>query len=743
MKKYKLLLLVLCVNLLSVNAQIDPFKNYTYLKSSGKIPQNFLTLTTEKFYKDLKNNQNKELDKDFFLSTRFFLDEILLSGNVLFNDPLSNYVNKVAKYLLRKNKDLFNKLQFYVLKSNTVNAFSTDQGILFITTGLLSQLENEAQLAFVLGHEIAHYTEKHVRNGYVDKQQIIKGKGDYKGLSYSEKIDELNVYSKDNEFEADKIGVEFYLNSEYDLEEIYSAMGVLLYSYLPFEEIQFDTAFFNTEILNVPGIAFPDSIKEITTEEDFDDDLSTHPNVRKRMDAIFDVIGDKKSRGNLKYKISEEEFKKVRNLARFESVNIDLANRNYVDALYSIFLLQRNFEDNKFLEFSKAKALYGLAKYKNHNRYYEVIRKPKKTEGEMYKLATFFKKITKKQLNVLAYRHIYDLSLKYKDDPLIKKYERSMMKEFALYSTIKKDELIATDFKTYNDSITKLKQSFDIQDSIRKIDESDLSKYKKIRLKKELRKLEGSEEKVIDDNYYKTGLADVVTTGKLLKDIDYYKAEKELEDQKEEDMANKNKRDREKQYLGINKIVVFNPYLADYGLKDEVRDVKSENQKVQLNKMFSKNYSKLDMETYLVDSKSLTVNDVDKYNEIGILNTWINEIIEHDELEMLSSSNDKVKPIQEKYGTEHFLFPGLIKYKDRNEFTMMHLYGILFFYTAPIAIADLLIIHNHFEMFAISINSENDSIEYFQGDQVQLKANNLVMEAYIYNILYNLNKTKK
>lgn len=744
MKKNKILLLLfICVNLLNVNAQVDPFKNYTYLKSSGKIPQEFLTLTTDKFNKDLKNNQNNDLDKDFFLSTRFFLDEILLSGNVLFKDPLSKYVNKVAKYVLRKNKNLYNELQFYVLKSNTVNAFSTDQGIVFVTTGLLSQLENEAQLAFILGHEIAHYTEKHVRNGYVDKQQIINGKGDYKGLSYSEKIDELSVYSKENEFEADKIGVEFFLNTEYDLEETYAAMGVLLYSYLPFEEIQFDTTFFNTDILYIPKQAFPDTIKEITKEEDFDDDLRTHPNLRKRMDAIFDVIGEKKSRGNLKFKISEDEFNKVRNLARFESVNIDLANRNYVDALYSIFLLQRHFKDNKFLDFSKAKALYGLAKYKNHHRYNEVIRKPKKTEGEMYTLAVFFKSISKKQLNVLAYRHIYDLSVKYKDDPLIQKYERSMMKEFALNSTIEKSDLIAVDYKTYNDSIAKLKQNIDFQDSIRKIDESDLSKYKKIKLKKELRKLENTDEKVVDKNYYKTGLSDLVTIGKLLKDIDYFKAEKELEDQKEEEESNKKLKDREKQYLGIKKIVVFNPYVADYGLKDDVKGVKSEKQKVQLNKMFSKNYRKLDMETYLVDSKLLTINDVDKYNEIGILNSWINEVIEHDEIEMLSSLNDKVKPIQKKYGTEHFLFPGLIKFKDRHEFTMMHLYGILFFYTAPFAIADLLIIHNYFEMFAVSINSENDSIEYFQGDQIQLKANNLVMEAYIYNILYNLNKANK
>ena len=741
MKKQLLFLIIFCCFNVINFAQKDHFNNFTTLKSSGKIPQEFLILSTDKYQQDVDQNQNKDLDKDFFLSTRFVIDELLLSGEVLFNEPLSNYVNKVAKYVLRREKNLYKSLQFYVLKSNTVNAFSTDQGIIFITTGLLSQLDNEAQLAFIIGHEVAHYTEKHVRNSYVDKQIISKGKGKYKGLSYNDRLNELSNYSKDNELEADKIGVDFFLNTQYDIEEVYEALGVLLYSYLPFEDIKFDTNYFNTSILNIPSTAFPDTINPITKEENFDDELSTHPNIKKRMDAIFDAVGEKTSKGNLKFKISEQDFYTVRNLARFESINIYLANRNYVDALYNTFLLQKTFKNNKYLEFSKIKALYGLAKYKNHHRYNEVVRKPKKTEGELYTLAVFIKELSKKQINVIAYRHIYDLSQKYPSDQLIKKYERDMLKELALYSTIKPEELIATNFKTYNDSIQSLLKDFDIQDSIAKIESSDLSKYRKIKLKKELQKLEKEGTSTLTNNdYYKTGLSDLVTKGKIKSEIEYFIAQKEIEE-KEEEAQNK-KKQKDETPLGIKKLVVVDPYLADYGLKDDVKKVKSEKQKIAVNEIYSNQHNKLDLDVKIVDSKTLTANDVEKYNEIGILYNWVNEIIEHDEIEMISSLNDKVQPIKQKYNTEHFLFSGLIKYKTRNEFTMMHLYGILLFYTAPIAIADLLVIHNYFEMFAISINSDTDKVEYTQIEDVNIKARTLVMQAYIYNVLYNLNRTK-
>jgi beta-barrel assembly-enhancing protease len=100
---------------------------------------------------------------------------MLRSGYVLFNDPLSEYVSAVADNLLKEDANLRKKLNFYVLRSSDVNAFATDQGAVLVTTGLLSQIENEAQLAFVLAHEITHFQRKHTLNLFMEVDRIDRG----------------------------------------------------------------------------------------------------------------------------------------------------------------------------------------------------------------------------------------------------------------------------------------------------------------------------------------------------------------------------------------------------------------------------------------------------------------------------------------------------------------------------------------------------------------------------------------
>lgn len=56
---------------------------------------------------------------------------------------------------------------FGVLENDTPNAFSTPGGYVFVTTGLLKKMTNEAQLAGVLGHEISHVVHKHMLSRYV------------------------------------------------------------------------------------------------------------------------------------------------------------------------------------------------------------------------------------------------------------------------------------------------------------------------------------------------------------------------------------------------------------------------------------------------------------------------------------------------------------------------------------------------------------------------------------------------
>lgn len=717
---------------------------FTSLRCGGQIPKDFTTHSSRKYETDFEQNKDKNLDKDFFLSTRFLFDELLLSGQILFNEPVSNYVNKIADYVLAGNKELREELRFYVLRTNTPNAYSTDQGIILLTTGLIAQMESEAQLAYILCHEISHYTEKHVRNEYIETQRVSRGR--YDRTPYGLQLDKISDYSKDLELEADRVGIELFLKTSYDVNEIFAAFEVLYYTYLPFDDIRFDTNFFSTEHMMVPGTLFPDTINRITEEMDADDQGSTHPNIQKRIDAAMDIVGDRSTKGKNRFMVSEESFYECQQVCRFESVNLALSEREYADALYMTYLLQQKNKDNRFLDLCLVKSLYGLVKYKNHNRFSEVTEKPSSIEGESYTLHLFLKNVSKAQLNVIAFRHIYDMSKKYAGDPVFQEYMMDTKKELAINSGITVSDFKSQNMQTYLEETASTVALFDIDDSIRKIDESDLSKYEKIRMKKKLEELRtGSQSTNVSTEFHLFALHDLIANEGLAEDLRKIKTDHDAQLAEEQRLREESTISfgTKTQHLGIDKLVVVNPIYENYKLNKNQNHLKSESKKISVSDMYARSYNKLDLETELVDSKNLTAGDVDEYNDLGLLIRWIGEMAEHDDIDMITSSHDQVMVLTEKYGTTHFLFSGIFGYKSRSEMTTAHWYGIMFFYTIPIVLIDLMIVHNYFELVALSIDAKEDEIEFSQVSEVNLKGIDSILKAYIYDVLYQLSSDPK
>ena len=86
------------------------------------------------------------------------------------NDPLAQYVNRVGQKVAATadRQDLF--YHFYVVDDGTINAFALPGGYIFIHRGLINHMNNEEELAAVLGHEIGHVTARH------SVQQISKAR---------------------------------------------------------------------------------------------------------------------------------------------------------------------------------------------------------------------------------------------------------------------------------------------------------------------------------------------------------------------------------------------------------------------------------------------------------------------------------------------------------------------------------------------------------------------------------------
>lgn len=96
---------------------------------------------------------------------------LLGAAPLLRDDAAQNYVNQVGRWLTLHSERPNLPWRFGVLDSPNINAFATPGGHVFVTRGLLLQLRNEAELAGVLAHEIAHVVQKHHLNA------VMKSKG--------------------------------------------------------------------------------------------------------------------------------------------------------------------------------------------------------------------------------------------------------------------------------------------------------------------------------------------------------------------------------------------------------------------------------------------------------------------------------------------------------------------------------------------------------------------------------------
>ncbi len=144
------------------------------------------------------------------------------------NADAQRYVNSVGRWLSLHSERPALEWRFGVLDSGNINAFATPGGYVFITKGLLVRLKSEAELAGVLGHEIVHVVRKHHLNAIRKGAGMAAGAGllaDYASNRTGPAAEKLvsgmkevllRGLDKDDEFEADSMGVVIAARAGYD-----------------------------------------------------------------------------------------------------------------------------------------------------------------------------------------------------------------------------------------------------------------------------------------------------------------------------------------------------------------------------------------------------------------------------------------------------------------------------------------------------------------------------------------------
>ena len=142
------------------------------------------------------------------------------------NPALQGYVNRVGRWVASASERPDLKWRFGVIESDDVNAFAAPGGYVFLTSGLYRLLRDEAELAGVLGHEIAHVVKKHHLKLLQKSQAIEAGSNLLKKQIGDEKVAKTLIGSgaeilargldKDAEFEADRMGVVLAARAGYE-----------------------------------------------------------------------------------------------------------------------------------------------------------------------------------------------------------------------------------------------------------------------------------------------------------------------------------------------------------------------------------------------------------------------------------------------------------------------------------------------------------------------------------------------
>ena len=145
----------------------------------------------------------------------------------VYDDPaLQRYVNDIGQELARVSHRPNLPWTFTIVDSPAINAFALPGGYIYLTRGILAYLDDEAELAGVLGHEIGHVTARHAAQAYTRQAQagigltilsiFVPSTAPFADLGSAGLSVLFLRHGRDAELEADRLGVEYGSGAGYD-----------------------------------------------------------------------------------------------------------------------------------------------------------------------------------------------------------------------------------------------------------------------------------------------------------------------------------------------------------------------------------------------------------------------------------------------------------------------------------------------------------------------------------------------
>lgn len=261
------------------------------ISAQDTIPQKYLDDLPSYYQEYLTHSIPENLKENYAQQNAFSKFNLTFYHKIYYNQPaLVDYTRAILKQLLPQNEAI-NTLEIFITKSTSFNAFTIGDGAIFVNIAALAQMTSEAEFAFLLAHEYAHFALKHNELRYKKTNEKKKNKK----LNVKE-LEAINTFSQNNEMASDSMAMKLATSAGYDAR----AMDLLIQKLIFLQKMQILR--FNESYSS--HLVFPTS----------------HPIGEERL-LKLKSLSPENDRGSL-YIIGEERFEKIKQLAEYEFLKL-------------------------------------------------------------------------------------------------------------------------------------------------------------------------------------------------------------------------------------------------------------------------------------------------------------------------------------------------------------------------------------------------------------------------------------
>lgn len=309
-----------------------------------------------------------------------FNEKLKRDGLIYRNSEVSRVVERIGREVIpQAGGDV--QFRFFVIKHPAVNAFALPDGSIYVHTGLLAMLENEAQLATVLGHEVAHVIHRHSLEQVLTTRKtligthitdiLLTGVG-LSGFAYLGAAAGLASYNRDQEREADISGLSYMADVGYSIAEAPKIWALMQ---------------------KQPGVA---AIKSSI--------YSSHPDNAKRAEYLHRLIAENLTSSLHKGRVNAEQYQHVKAILVELNIKLWLRYQQYEHADMLVETAEKYSGKTALLKYYRGEIQRGIASFP------EAAAREKQAIAGSGKVADFERAIEgqQKQIVGMARQHYLD-----------------------------------------------------------------------------------------------------------------------------------------------------------------------------------------------------------------------------------------------------------------------------------------------------------------------------------------------